>query len=107
MPTLEQLKNLEVPEGFQKRIEYFIKRGNSLVRNSSEKVHAINCFKKGFKVYEEGSMKYPEFDFIAPINPMGIRLLLDDAKNEETIKLFFANDKKGELERKEGHNNCY
>ena len=78
MATLEQLKNLEVPEGYQNRAEYFVKRGNILAKDKNEGMHALNCYKKALKIYGDGKVKFPEYDFQVPISLKGFAMMMDN-----------------------------
>jgi hypothetical protein len=90
MATLEQLKNLEVPEGYQNRAGYLFSRGNVLSKDKDEKIHALNCYKKALKLFDEGRSKFHNYDFYVPISFNGLTLMLNDIRKDNALERLSA-----------------
>jgi len=86
MATLEQLKNLEVPEGYQNRANFLVKKGNTLAKDRNEESHAHNCYKKALRLLEEGEVRFPTYDFQVPISLLGFTIMMDDVRKNQTLE---------------------
>jgi len=93
MATLEQLKNLEVPEGYQNRANFLVKKGNTLAKDRNEESHAHNCYKKALRLLEEGEVRFPTYDFQVPISLLGFTIMMNDMRKTQTLEVLRTDEK--------------
>lgn len=77
--TKEQLRNLDVAFAVQGRADFLFRKGEDILKSAKvdrDKVHALNCIKKGIRILDEGKARFPEENFSISLSKIGMDELI-------------------------------